>query len=160
MLFTTIGEFKNELINLGLACTKFLNVDISDEEVVYISGLVPRTMSVDSFYKMELNGKKLTYLTDMISCYKNGDVPRSVESQRIFHQYIGDYCLLIYSLFDKYLNRRRRADLRDFYVSCGKSSYRCLNSISHDTLFRDLSNNFTDCSQIIKYTLNLLKKRH
>ncbi|MGA1868825.1 MAG: hypothetical protein ACMUJM_09785 [bacterium] len=160
MIFTSMGEFKNELINVSLACSRFLDVDISDEEVVYISGLIPRTISIDSFYKMELNGKKLTYLTDMLYYFKHGDIPWTKESQRSYHQYIGDYCLLVYSLFDRYLNRKRRADLRDFYINCGKSAYKSLSTLIDDELFGDLSHDFKECSQVIKHSLDILKKRH
>lgn len=147
---TIIGfdDFKCDFTILVNACSNFLNYDLSDEEIIYISGLIPRTIEIDKFYKIEENREKLTYLVDLIEYYIQN---KNIESYVL--QYIGDYCLLLCSLFEKNLNRIRRSDFRNFYIEGGKSSYKNLASIKHEKMFYDLSQHFLECCKLLKISL-------
>lgn len=154
-MITTIKDFKVDFTILVKGVSDFIDTNITDSEIVYVSGLVPRTIELDKFYKIEINKKKLTYLFELIEYYLKC---KSNQEKQFLLQYIGDYCLLLCSLFEKFLNRKRRADLRNFYIEGGKNSYRDLANLKRDEMFFNLSKHFLECCELLKMSLDLYNR--
>jgi len=128
------------------------NVDVCDETVVYITGLLTQYLRSDELFESDADGTRLQPLAVL---YCHAATAQDDRLRRDHLRKLGDLALFVSGWFARSLERRP-VGVR-YYIQMGETAYDCLSE-SYGTgerdrvfarIFQDLATNFSELRDVI-----------